>query len=115
MISNMVAVPLMWLAIMTVVQIGLFGYAHNLANTAARQAAQVAALDGSSSGEGVAVGTEFVADSWLWTTDPTVTVSRGDELTDVVVTGSVVKIFPVPWDTVTGEASSPTEQFVPAR
>lgn len=114
-ISNMIAVPLMWLSIMTVVQLGLFAYAHNLANTAARQAARVASVDGSSSGEGAEVGRAFVSESSLWQAPPTVSVVRGDDQTVVVIVGRVVEIFPTPWDTVTAQASVPTEQFVPAR
>lgn len=114
-ISNMLAIPLLWLGVMTVVQLGLFGYAHNLANTAARQAAQVASLDGSSSGDGAQVGRDFVSGTALWQSPPTVSVVRGDDQTVVIITGQVFEIFPTPWDTVTAEASAPTEQFVPAR
>lgn len=102
------------IAVLLVFQVGLIAHGNNLANSAARQAAERASAFDGDVGAAQADGLAF-AESSVWDGSPSVSVSRGDEETTVSVQGQVqgIGIFALPWNSVTVEVIVPTERFVP--
>lgn len=100
-------------SMLLVVQAAFVAHGHNVANTAARQAAQRAAALDTSVAEGEAYGQSFVAGSAVWSGTPLLTVTATDVETTATVVGEVVKFVPVPGPFIVEvSASSATERFV---
>lgn len=80
--------PILLIAGMAALQLGLIGYGINQAGTAARAAARAESRE---PGTGAAVGAAAVS-GWL---DPNVAPDRGDELTTATVTVTIPALIPL--------------------
>ncbi|MBN6778862.1 pilus assembly protein [Pseudoclavibacter alba] len=111
-LEAVILVPLVFLATFTIVQIGLFIHAGNVATGAAQAAYEEARLFGSDSYTGTNAGYNVIHESGNALSGATVTVNRGPEHITVTVTGQGPSLVPgMPIDihrTVTG----PTERWV---
>lgn len=100
--------------LLLVIQVGIFAYTSHVAATAARQAAQRAAAEDISAGEGAAYADSFVENAaGGWLVDKQVGVSVSGSNVVATVSGDVFIVVPIPGFelSVEREAISKVERF----
>lgn len=116
-VEAVLTVPVMVGMVLAIVQAALWWYAHQVAATAADEAARAARAYASTAAAGQARGTEY-----LGTVDPDsstlrtrhVTVTRTATTVTVRVTGDVVSIVPFLSPDVDVTVTAPIERYVPS-
>jgi Flp pilus assembly protein TadG len=113
-VELVITMPALLLAVLTVLQFGLWMHAQHVAQAAAREGATIARADGGSqtaARDATTASLRHLGPTIL--RDPTVEVSRTSTEATVTVTGratSIVGIFGLP---VREQARGPVERFVP--
>lgn len=115
-VEAVLIVPVMVAMVLGIVQAALFWYAHQIAATAADQAARAAAAYSATDTAGQAIGASYIAavdphDATLH--DRNVDVTRTATTVTVRVTGHVVSIIPFLSPDVHVTVTAPVERYVP--
>ena len=107
-----VLMPVVIALVLVPFQVGLWWHASQVADAAAREAVDVAQVEGATEADGVAAARRFL-DAAGNLTDPEVTVTRTTDTVTVEVTGRAPKLLPgYDWQ-VTSQAVGPVERFLP--
>ena len=116
-VEAVLTVPVIVLMILGAVQVGLWWYSRQLAETAAQEAARAARSYNSTAGAGQAEGYSYLSkvdgDSTALR-NPSIRVRRGARTVTVQVKGHIVSLVPWVSPTVTITVTSPVETYVPA-
>jgi Flp pilus assembly protein TadG len=113
-IEAVLVTPVLLLAIMVVIQFGLWYHASHVAEAAAQQGAGVARLEGATAADGRTNAQQFMVDAAAALVEHvSVTSTRDNQTARVVVDGTVHSIVPGLNLHVHGEATSPIERFRP--
>jgi len=107
-----VLMPAVLLLIMLPVQYGLWYHAKQVADAAAEQGVEAAALPGTSEDDGEVAARDFLARAGNLS-NLVVRVSRGTETVVVEVWGDAPRLVPFATWSVASRAESPLERFVP--
>jgi Flp pilus assembly protein TadG len=116
-VEAVLTVPVIVLMIVGAVQVGLWWYSRQLAETAAQEAARAARSYNSTAGAGQAEGYSYLTKVDAGGTalhNPSIQVTRGARTVRVQVKGDVVSLVPWVSSTVTITVTSPVETYVPA-
>lgn len=113
-IEAVLVTPVLLLVIMVVIQFGLWFHASHVAEAAAQQGAGVARLEGATAADGRTSAQQFMVDAASGLVDHvSVTSTRDNQITRVVVDGTLHSIVPGLNLHVHGDATSPIERFRP--
>lgn len=106
--------PALFLMVLLIIQMGLWGHAHHIAQAAAQSAVATARVEDGSGGDGAAAATESLSVNAGGTlTVEDVEVDRGAETVTVTVTGEAASLIPgLSWP-VSVSATGPVERFIP--
>ena len=116
-VEAVLTVPVIVLMILGAVQVGLWWYSHQLAETAAQEAARTARSYASTADAGQAEGYRYLnkVDSGGTALDhPAIHVTRGAKTVTVTVEGHIVSLVPWVSPSVSITVTAPTETYVPA-
>ena len=107
--------PLIVIAVMFVVQVGLAYHARQVVAGAVQDGAATGALLDSTPTQGAIAAQQLIDDAaGALLTDTTTTGSRDGEIVTVTTSGTVVRVFPLfPTFTVSATSSATVEQFRP--
>ncbi len=117
LVSFLIISAVFWTTIFMSVQVAVWGFAHHVASSAAREAAQRVATQNGTAGDGDAFANQFVTSAaGNWIQGLNVTSSRSATEATVRITGTGIELIPVPfWDLrIDVVATDPVERFVPA-
>lgn len=115
-VEAVLTVPVIVLMILGAVQVGLWWYSHQLAQSAAQEAARTARSYLSSADAGQAEGYSYlnkVDSGGTALHHPAITVTRGAKTVTVTVKGNVVSLVPFVSPTVSITVTAPIETYVP--
>ena len=116
-VEAVLTVPVIVLMILGAVQVGLWWYSRQLAETAAQEAARTARSYAATAAAGQAEGYSYlgkVDDGGTALHNPSIQVTRGAQTVTVTVKGDIVSLVPWVSPTVTITVTSPVETYVPA-
>jgi Flp pilus assembly protein TadG len=116
-VEAVLTVPVIVLMILGAVQVGLWWYSRQLAETAAQEAARAARSYSATAGAGQAEGYSYLNKVDAGGTglhNPSIRVTREAQTVTVTVTGDIVSLVPWASPTVTITVTSPVENYVPA-
>ena len=116
-VEAVLTIPVIVLIILGATQIALYYYSHQLARTAAQEAARTARSYLSTADAGQAEGYSYlnkVDSGGTALHHPVVTVIRGGKSVTVTVKGDIVSLVPFVSPTVTITVTAPIETYVPA-
>jgi Flp pilus assembly protein TadG len=116
-VEAVLTVPVIVLMILGAVQVGLWWYSRQLAETAAQEAARAARSYAASAGAGQAEGYSYLSKvdgGGAALHNPSIQVTRGPQTVTVTVKGDIVSLMPWVSPTVTITVTSPVETYVPA-
>ena len=116
-VEAVLTIPVMVLMIVGTVQIGLWWYSHQLAQTAAQEAARTARSYLSTADAGQAQGYSYlnkVDSGGAALHHPAITVTRGAKSVTVTVKGDIVSLVPFVSHTVSITVTAPIETYVPS-
>jgi Flp pilus assembly protein TadG len=116
-VEAVLTVPVIVLMILGAVQVGLWWYSRQLAETAAQEAARAARSYAAPAGAGQAEGYSYLSKVDGGGTalhHPSIQVTRGPQTVTVTVKGDIVSLMPWVSPTVTITVTSPVETYVPA-
>lgn len=116
-VEAVLTVPVIVLMILGAVQVGLWWYSRQLAETAAQEAARAARSYAASAAAGRAEGYSYLSKVDAGGTalrNPSIKVTRGAQTVTVTVTGDIVSLVPWVAQAVTITVTSPIETYVPA-
>lgn len=108
-------VPFIIVSMMLVVQFGLAYYGRQVLAGAAQDGAATAALDGSSTGKGIEVANQLIANGGGgWIVNPTVTGARTGDVIEIRASGTAIQLVPfIPPIRITANGSATVEEFAP--
>ena len=116
-VEAVLTVPVVVLMILGAVQVGLWWYSRQLAETAAQEAARTARSYAATAAAGRAEGYSYLSKVDAGGTalhHPSIQVTRGARTVTVTVKGDIVSLVPWVSPTVTITVTSPLEAYVPA-
>lgn len=116
-VEAVLTVPVIVLILLAAVQIGLWWYSHQLAQTAAQEAARTARSYLSTADAGQAEGYSYLNNVDSGGTalhHPAITVTRGAKTVTVTVKGDIVSLVPFVSPTVAITVTAPIEIYVPS-
>jgi Flp pilus assembly protein TadG len=116
-VEALFTVPVMVLVIWAAVQVGLWWYGRQLAETSAQEAARAARAYAATAAAGQAEGYSYlgkVDGTGTALHNPSIRVTRGAQTVTVTVKGEIVSLVPWVSPTVTITVTSPVETYVPA-
>jgi Flp pilus assembly protein TadG len=116
-VEAVLTVPVIVLMIVGAVQVGLWWYSRQMAETAAQEAARVARSYNATAAAGQAEGYSYLSKvdgGGTALQNPTIQVTRGATTVTVTVKGDVASLVPWVSPTVTITVTSPREAYVPA-
>jgi Flp pilus assembly protein TadG len=112
-IENLIWMPLVFVVIFTIINVGFWYHAQNTARSIANSVVQVARIDGGSEAAGQAEASARLAQiSEDVIEEPSVSITRGTDQASVTVTGRVRSLIPGLTFPVRQTATGPTERFV---
>ena len=116
-VEAVLTIPVMVLMILGTVQVALWWYSHQLAQTAAQEAARTARSYLSTADAGQAEGYSYlnkVDSGGTALHHPAITVTRGAKTVTVTVKGDIVSLVPFVSPTVSIKVTAPIETYVPS-
>lgn len=116
-VEAVLTVPVIVLMIVGAVQVGLWWYSRQLAETAAQEAARAARSYNATAAAGTAKGYSYLSKvdgSGSALHNPSIQVTRGAQTVTVTVKGDIASLVPWVSPTVTITVTSPIETYVPA-
>jgi Flp pilus assembly protein TadG len=116
-VEAVLTVPAMVLVIWAIVQVGLWWYGRQLAETTAQEAARAARAYAANAAAGQAEGYSYLGKVDGTSTalhNPSIRVTRGAQTVTVTVKGEIVSLVPWLTQTVAITVTSPLETYVPA-
>lgn len=115
-LETVLIAPVLLLALMTIVQFGLYFHAKNVAEQAAQEGAAAARSFDGTEADAKATTEDYLAALGVRTLQRrSVAVNRGPESASVTVRGTALSLIPIPGLTLRVEvtASGPVERYVP--
>ena len=116
-VEAVLTVPVIVLMLLGAVQVGLWWYSRQLAETAAQEAARAARSYAATAAAGQAEGYSYlgkVDGAGTALHNPSIQVTRGAQTVTVTVKGDIVSLVPWVSPTVTITVTSPIEAYVPS-
>lgn len=116
-VEAVLTVPVIVLMILGAVQVGLWWYSRQLAETAAQEAARAARSYAATAAAGQAEGYSYlgkVDGAGTALHNPSIQVTRGAQTVTVTIKGDIVSLVPWVSPTVTITVTSPIEAYVPS-
>ncbi len=111
MLETVILTPVLLLLVFVVVQAALIFHARSVVSAAAQDATRAAQVEDSTGGAGAPAAQQTLDGSSNLLSDVSITVNRGANEVDTLITAQVTSVVPFWKPTVTGSASGPVERF----